>query len=100
MNLLDVLHRMSLILAFYDNIYFFHFFSFFSSFSPKIENLKSLKICLNAILAVPRLIYTHGKKIRVILNNFEALNASQQKTLIFSRTRLREISQDFNNLLG
>ena len=41
------------------------------------------------------------EKIRVLLNNFKALNASQQRTLVFTRTtRLRKITQDLNNFLS
>ena len=37
----------------------------------------------------------------MILNNFEALNASQRRTFVFSRTtRLRKITRDINDFLA
>ena len=101
LNLLDILHHLILILAFYNNLDFFFFFFFFAIFNPKFDGVKILGYCSYAIPTVPQVIPIHYKKTWVILNNFEALNASQQQTLVFSRTtRLREITQDLNDFLS
>ena len=96
LNLLDVLHRLSLSLAFYDNFDCFIFlFSFcLRIFYPKIEHIKIIVIFSSAIPVVLLLISSHWKKKRVwvILINFEALTASQRRTLVYSRTiRIRKI---------
>ena len=55
LNLLDILHRLSLILAFYDNFYFLPIFN------PKFDDAIILGFCSYAIPTVPRVIPTHKK---------------------------------------
>ena len=84
------MHRLSLTLAFYDKLDFFAFFS------PKFDDVIIIGFCSYAIPIVPLVIPTHYKKIRLILNNFQALNASQMTNFRFFTHN--EITQDFAKL--
>ena len=69
----------------------FSCFSFFNQKNLTPQNSWNLLKC-NTNRALPPVISTHEKTNRVILINLEALNASQRRTLVFSRTtRLRKI---------
>ena len=76
-----LMHRLSLVFAFYDN---FDFFScFFSYFLPKNKSLQNscnvLKYKTNRAIGN----FNTWKKMRVILINCKALNASHRRTLVF-----------------
>ena len=102
-NVLHLANHLKLILAFYDYQFgFFIIIFFFAIFNPKFDEVTILGFYSYTIPTVLRVILTHSKKSRVILNNSKALNSSQRQTLVSScTTRLRKmITKKFNGFFA